>query len=88
MILILIPRFFDFLEKALFKEKLENTALECLCQTFEGVILDAKHFRAHWLFPKLRKMADDGVLIGSTNEGGILANLNLNKYFFTLIFTN
>lgn len=78
-----------FLEKALNKDKLGVTVLEHLCETFEGVILDAKHFRAHWLFPKLRKMADDGILIGSTNEGGILANLIANKYVLLwIIFLN
>jgi hypothetical protein len=57
----------------------EESILETLCRTFEGVMLDAKHFRAHWWMPKLRKMTEEGTLIAdATNLTSFMDNVEEN----------
>lgn len=57
----------------------EESVLETLCRVFEGVVLDAKHFRTHWWMPKLRRMIEDGHLhADSQNLTGFLDNNEQN----------
>uniref|UniRef100_A0A0M3KHW1 DUF3452 domain-containing protein n=1 Tax=Anisakis simplex TaxID=6269 RepID=A0A0M3KHW1_ANISI len=37
----------------------EPSALETLCRIFKDVVLDAKHFRAHWWLPKLHSLINE-----------------------------
>uniref|UniRef100_A0A915D7Q7 Retinoblastoma-associated protein n=1 Tax=Ditylenchus dipsaci TaxID=166011 RepID=A0A915D7Q7_9BILA len=64
----------------------DETALESLCEMFEGVVLDAKHFQVHWLAPKLRKLTEDSVIVGSTKMGGLLTDINTNKKAFDSLY--
>uniref|UniRef100_A0A914X0W0 Retinoblastoma-like protein 1 n=1 Tax=Plectus sambesii TaxID=2011161 RepID=A0A914X0W0_9BILA len=57
----------------------EESVLETLCRVFEGVVLDAKHFRTHWWIPRLKRMIDDGQLqADSLNLTGFLDNNEQN----------
>jgi len=65
----------------------EHVTLDQLCDQFEGVVLDAKFSRAHWLVPKLRAMAEDTeVLQGWEKPGGLLSNLQAKKDLFDAIY--
>lgn len=60
-------------------ERRNESVLESLCSTFEGVSLDAKHFRAHWFLPKLRTMIDQQVILANNDLTCIVDNLEINR---------
>ncbi|VDK61140.1 unnamed protein product [Gongylonema pulchrum] len=60
----------------------DDSLLETLCQIFEGVVLDAKHFRTHCWLPRMRKMIDDKVIDVSEHFSNFVANEPTNKYEF------
>lgn len=70
-----------FLAKIL--ETQDVTALEYFCEAFEGVVLDAKHFRTHWLKPKLKKLHEDGLILRDCNLKD-----NSNNFVFLGDFRN
>ncbi|KAI1719520.1 retinoblastoma-associated protein A domain-containing protein [Ditylenchus destructor] len=63
-----------------------QTPLEYMCEAFEGVVLDAKHFETHWLGPKLRSLADEGTIVGLTRMGGLLTDIPRNKKSFESLY--
>jgi hypothetical protein len=62
----------------------EQRPLELLCQLFDGVTLDAKHLRVHWLVPKLHRLAEeDGTIVGHGSPlgvGEVLTALETNRF--------
>lgn len=44
----------------------ENSIIESLCKSFDGVILDAKHMRIHWWRPKLKSFIAENILKGDS----------------------
>jgi hypothetical protein len=62
----------------------EQRPLELLCQLFDGVTLDAKHLRVHWLVPKLHRLAEeDGTIVGHGSPlgvGEVLNALETNRF--------
>ncbi len=58
----------------------EDSVLAILCRRFEGVVLDAKHFRAHWWLPKLRRLRDEAVLLGDTDAGALVDKRQENMH--------
>lgn len=61
-------------------ERRNESVLENLCVNFEGVSLDAKHFRAHWFLPKLRAMIEQQIILANPDLTCIVDNFELNRY--------
>ncbi|KAI1720624.1 PX domain-containing protein [Ditylenchus destructor] len=59
-------------------EAKNQTPLEYMCEAFEGVVLDAKHFETHWLGPKLRSLAEEGTIVGLTGLINIIIQVPAN----------
>lgn len=62
-------------------EATNKEVLEILCDEFEGVVLDAKHFRSHFLLPSLSRMVEEKIL--RTKDPKLLtmtSNFHQNKY--------
>uniref|UniRef100_A0A0N5AMP1 Retinoblastoma-like protein 1 n=1 Tax=Syphacia muris TaxID=451379 RepID=A0A0N5AMP1_9BILA len=55
-----------------------ESILETLCRKFEGVVLDAKHFRTHWWLPQINKMIEEQHLIVSSDLRSVFANAETN----------
>lgn len=56
----------------------ENSLIEFLCLNNDGVVLDAKQIRVHWLRPKIKTLILDGVLKGDAEA--LLDLLTLENY--------
>ncbi|KAM3721042.1 Retinoblastoma-like protein [Dirofilaria immitis] len=57
----------------------EDSILETLCQIFEGVVLDAKHFRTHCWLPRMRKMSEEKTIEANEDLTNFVANEFINK---------
>uniref|UniRef100_A0A8L7SZ97 BMA-LIN-35, isoform f n=3 Tax=Brugia TaxID=6278 RepID=A0A8L7SZ97_BRUMA len=57
----------------------EDSILETLCQIFEGVVLDAKHFRTHCWLPKMRRMSEEKTIETGEDLTNFAANEFINK---------
>ncbi|EJD73805.1 retinoblastoma-associated protein A domain-containing protein [Loa loa] len=57
----------------------EDSILETLCQIFEGVVLDAKHFRAHCWLPRMRRMSEEKSIETGEHLTNFAANELINK---------
>ncbi|VDN06626.1 unnamed protein product [Thelazia callipaeda] len=64
----------------------QDSILETLCQIFEGVVLDAKHFRTHCWLPKLRKMSEDKIIEAGENLTTFVTNGIINKKKLDVIY--
>lgn len=65
----------------------EDSLLETLCQIFEGVVLDAKHFRTHCWLPRMRKMLNDKTIEASEQLTDFVVKEFTNKYGFLLLIS-
>ncbi|VDK68207.1 unnamed protein product [Onchocerca ochengi] len=57
----------------------EDSILEILCQIFEGVVLDAKHFRTHCWLPRIRRMSEEKAIEANKDLTNFVANEFINK---------
>lgn len=57
----------------------EDSILETLCQIFEGVVLDAKHFRTHCWLPRMRRMSEEKTIETGEDLANFVANEFINK---------
>ncbi|VDK80616.1 unnamed protein product [Litomosoides sigmodontis] len=57
----------------------EDSILETLCQIFEGVVLDAKHFRTHCWLPRMRRMSEEKIIEAGEDLTNFVVNEFVNK---------
>ncbi|CAG9533583.1 unnamed protein product [Cercopithifilaria johnstoni] len=57
----------------------EDSILETLCQIFEGVVLDAKHFRTHCWLPRMRRMSEEKIIEAGEDLTNFVVNEFINK---------
>ncbi|MFH4975910.1 hypothetical protein AB6A40_002619 [Gnathostoma spinigerum] len=56
----------------------DAAVLETLCRQFEGVVLDAKHFRTHWWLPRLSRLRSEHILLINPDFTSFLENIGIN----------
>ncbi|VBB28062.1 unnamed protein product [Acanthocheilonema viteae] len=57
----------------------KDSILETLCQIFEGVVLDAKHFRVHCWLPRMRRMSEEKIIETGEDLTNFVTNEFINK---------
>lgn len=80
----LLSAMFVFSVNAVEMQPDEDSILKTLCRIFEGVVLDAKHFRTHCWLPRMHKMSEEKTIETGDNLINFAANEFINKYGFII----